>query len=61
MAQQKFLVAGATGDTGGYTVSSCWREDMRCGRWLARERIDWLDGEIARRAVQPQKQPQHTA
>jgi hypothetical protein len=33
MAQQKFLVTGATGDTGGYTVERCWRENMRCGRW----------------------------
>src|SRR2546423_39893 len=34
---------------------------MWCGRWPARERIHRLDGEIARRAGQPQKQPQHTA
>ena len=25
MAQKKFLVTGATGDTGGYTVELLWR------------------------------------
>ena len=33
MAQKKFLVTGATGDTGVTRSSSCWSEDMRCGHW----------------------------
>jgi len=62
MAQQKFLVTGATGDTGGYTVERLLQRG-HVVRALAGEgeRIHRLDGEIARRAVQPQKQPQHTA
>jgi len=33
IAQKKFLVTGATGDTGGYTVEQLLERGHACGRW----------------------------
>ena len=55
-AQNRFLLTSRTGDTGGYTVEQYWSEDVSCGRWPARQRIDRRDCEIAQRAVRPLKQ-----